>query len=274
MLRSRQYVSATTSLKKQTNTSSVDTFSKITPTNKLGLYSAIRKSSYISDALTLLMNCDVSKVRRHGSVIEVDGISFTSSQIPPIDVSSLSEIKANNNVMDFGYNNYFKYVSSDGKEHALFTNDKGIGAIFSERLRGAERDPVGLEYAKFWRYMSSNDPASMGLSFSDSEIRSYLSQAGIKNGFFTVKMGNREATQFYTESKTAFAVHSQKRYDSKYSHITSTGYELMNYEPGSVFKIGDNEYVLSENHTLDIPYGEDIYNLQDPDNYRFGEKIS
>ena len=274
MLRSRQYVSATTTSKKQTNTSSVDTFSKITPTNKLGLYSAVRKSSYISDALTLLMNSDVSKVRRHGSVIEVDGISFTSNQIPPIDVSSLSEIKANNNVMDFGYNNYFKYVSSDGKEHALFTNDKGIGAIFSERLRGAERDPVGLEYAKFWRYMSSNDPASMGLSFSDSEIRSYLSQAGIKNGFFTVKMGNREATQFYTESKTAFAVHSQKRYDSKYSHITSTGYELMNYEPGSVFKIGDNEYVLSENHTLDIPYGEDIYNLQYPDNYRFGEKIS
>ena len=63
--------------------------------------------------------------------------------------------------------------------------------------------------------MSSNDPASMGLSFSDSEIRSYLSQAGIKNGFFTVKMGNREATQFYTESKTSFAVHSKKRYDSK-----------------------------------------------------------
>ena len=27
----------------------------------------------------------------------------------------------------------------------------------------------------------------------------------------------------------------------------------MNYEPGSVFKLNGKEYVLSENHTLDIP---------------------
>ena len=27
-------------------------------------------------------------------------------------------------------------------------------------------------------------------------------------------------------------------------------YQLMNYEPGSVFKLNGKEYVLSENHTL------------------------
>ena len=69
------------------------------------------------------------------------------------------------------------------------------------------------------------------------------------------------------------AIQSKERYDSKYEHITSTGYQLMNYEPGSVFKLNGKEYVLSENHTLDIPYGEDLWCLEYPSNYRFGEKI-
>ena len=35
----------------------------------------------------------------------------------------------------------------------------------------------------------------------------------------------------------------------------------------------NKEYILSENHTLDIPYGEDIYNLEYPSNYKFGKKV-
>lgn len=46
----------------------------------------------------------------------------------------------------------------------------------------------------------------------------------------------------------------------------------MNYEPGSVFKLNGKEYVLSENHTLDIPYGEDLWCLEYPSDYRFWEK--
>lgn len=46
--------------------------------------------------------------------------------------------------------------------------------------------------------------------------------------YFTIRMGNREATQYYTKS---------------------------------------------ENHTLDIPYGEDLWCLEYPSNYRFCEKI-
>ena len=40
------------------------------------------------------------------------------------------------------------------------------------------------------------------------------------------------------------AIQSKERYDSKYEHITSTGYQLMNYDPGSVFKLNGKEYVL------------------------------
>jgi hypothetical protein len=64
--------------------------------------------------------------------------------------------------------------------------------------------------------------------------------------YFTIRMGNREATQYYTKSENTSAIQSKARYDSKYEHITSTGYQLMNYEPGSVFKLNGKEYVLSE----------------------------
>lgn len=207
---------------------SIDMFIRSGSTvNDAGVYSPFskEKDSYISDLLLLVVNNDSSKVRKHGETYEVAGVQFTADQIPRIDTSKLSEIKACNNIIDFGQNHYFKYVSSDGTEHALFTNDKGVGVHYSE------------------------------------------------HGFFTVKMGNREATQYYTKSENTSAIQSKERYDSKYEHITSTGYQLMNYEPGSVFNLNGKEYVLSQNHTLDIPYGEDIYNLQYPSNYRFGEKI-
>lgn len=55
--------------------------------------------------------------------------------------------------------------------------------------------------------------------------------------------------------------------------MTSGGILLDEYEAGDIFKIGDKEYILSENHTLDIPYGEDIYNLEYPSNYKFGKKV-
>ena len=242
--------------------------------NDAGLYSpAAEKDRHISNTLLFLINSNKASVVKEGDIYEYAGVHFTADQIPKIDTSTLPEIKAHNNIIDFGKNQYFKYVSSDGKEHALFTNDKGVGFVHSESMRGAEYDPVGNRYARFWRYMMSDDPVYYGLTFSDDEVRDMMSDVGIEEGFFTVKMGDREMTHYYSGSKTEGVIHSKERYDSKYKHLTSTGRELMNYEPGDVFTLNGKEYVLSENHTLDIPYGEDLWALEDPANYKFGEKI-
>lgn len=37
--------------------------------------------------------------------------------------------------------------------------------------------------------------------------------------------------------------------------------------------INSKEYVLSELNILDIPYGEHIYNIEYPENNRYGRKI-
>ena len=120
--------------------------------------------------LLLVINNDSSKVRKHGETYEVAGVRFTADQIPKIDTNKLLEIKACNNIIDFGQNHYFKYVSSDGKEHALFTNDKGVGVPYSEHMRGAEHDAVAQRYAHFWRYMMNDDPVYVGLTYSNDDI--------------------------------------------------------------------------------------------------------
>ena len=63
---------------------------------------ASEKNSYISDLLLLVINNDSSKVRKHGETYEVAGVRFTADQIPKIDTNKLLEIKACNNIIDFG----------------------------------------------------------------------------------------------------------------------------------------------------------------------------
>lgn len=240
-----------------------------------GIYTNVagKRKNVIPNSLLSAMNNDISKISKQGDMYECEGTYFMADQIPSINGDFLNEIRAEDNIINFGKNNYFKYVSENGDEHFLYTDDKGIGSIVSEIMRGVPYDSVLERYASFWNYMMTIDPVYIQLSYSDEEIRSYMENAGIKNGFFTIKMGNREATHFYSATKTTSPIQSKERYDSRYQNITSGGILLDEYEAGSVFKIGDKEYVLSESHTLDIPYGEDIYNIEYPSNYKFGKKV-
>lgn len=59
----------------------------------------------------------------------------------------------------------------------------------------------------------TTEPVYIGLNYSDDQIRNYMSEAGVSYGFFTVKMGDREATQFYSATKTTSPIQSKERYD-------------------------------------------------------------
>lgn len=234
-----------------------------------------KKTKYISTDILTLINNNHSYVQSEGNVHFLrDGRTFTSDQIPPINTSGLKEIKAENNCIDFGKNQYFKYVSGDGKEHYLYTNNHGPESIFSEFLRGAPYDGTLERYSMFWNYIgTAKDTVYIAERFPLSEVKAYLEEAGIQPGFFTVKMGDTETTRFYSTGKNSNVVFTQERYNELYESLTKNGGILCKYEPGSVFRIKGKAYVLSENHTLDIPYGEDIYDFEYPDNYRYGVKI-
>ena len=91
--------------------------------------SAGQRRKMIPGSVLAAMNNDISKVRKQGDIYECGGTFFTAEQIPKISGACLNEIKAEDNIIDFGKNKYFKYVSGDGQEHCLYTDNKGIGAI-------------------------------------------------------------------------------------------------------------------------------------------------
>ena len=81
---------------------------------------ASEKNSYISDLLLLVINNDSSKVRKHGETYEVAGVRFTADQIPKIDTNKLLEIKACNNIIDFGQNHYLNmFLQTEKSMHYL-----------------------------------------------------------------------------------------------------------------------------------------------------------
>lgn len=252
-----------------------------TPTRNKGIISEANpltvKSKYISQDILEDMNSGKYATYIQGDIVECNGNRFRLDQIPPIDGAGTKEVRqAKNNVMDFGSNSYFKYTSADGREHLLYTSEGGaIGAVTSDDIRmgGAPYDGTLQRYASFWNYMMGKHPEYIGLSFTDEEVKGYLKEAGIKKGFFTIKMSGRETTQFLSESKYSSGVHSKEEYDEQYAALTSTSHLLSEYAPGDVFKVEGKEYVLSESHTLNIPYGEDIYDIEYPKNYSYGKRI-
>ncbi len=157
---------------------------------------------YISEELLLDMNSACKCVVHDDIYVEYEGYRFLKSQIPDIDTSKLETVTAKNNVMDFGKDKYFKYVTSDGKEVNMISSLNSVGTLTSESVKYGKTNKETEKYAYFWNYMMSEDPVYIGLSFSKEEIKEYLSEAGVEPGFVTIKIGDDVATQYYSQSKT------------------------------------------------------------------------
>ena len=197
-----------------------------------------------------------------------DNVAFKKEAIPAVDIKSLQEVKAQDNYLNFGSHEYFKYRAKDGKEYPLQVGSmigNGIGKIYTEYMRGNDSayEKQCQDYLKFWNgVMVDTGPDIPGLFFNRSEAKAFMEEAGINPGFFTVKMSDDVKTFYYSLNTTSRMVETQKSYDIRYKSLTNSSSKLLtDFEPGSIFKIGNKEYVLSEDFTLDIEYGEDIFAL-------------
>ena len=110
----------------------------------------------------------------------------------------------------------------------------------------------------------------MGLYYDEYTQRQYLNDAGIKEGFFSVQIGNKKQEYYYSNGLAGVAV-PKWQYDADYDMLVKRGSALFNeYEPGSIFKMGGKEYTLSANRTFDIPYGTDPFEINDHAKERHG----
>ncbi len=202
------------------------------------------------------------------SLFEYKGIRFTRKNIPEIPESEFEEIKAVNNVIDFGKSNYFKYVSRNGKEYRLYSTKKGcISSLETDRLLKKENDLALQRYAHFWNWcmedvttLNNNAPA---VGFTRKEEQKYLEEMGVGYGFVTIKMGNRENTLFRTKSKWHGELINKYKYDSKYEYMRTSVFGKQ-FGAGAVITIGGKEYIFDANCQIDIPYGADIYDVKYP----------
>ena len=83
-------------------------------------------------------------------------------------------------------------------------------------------------------------------------------------GFFFVESGARKQDYFYSNGNAGVAVRKFE-YDAVYDMFANRGSALFNeYEVGTVIEVGGKEYAMNADRKFDIPYGEDIFDIQFP----------
>lgn len=196
----------------------------------------------------------------------IGGKEYLKSDLPAVSADKCKEIKAVNNIVDFTNGQYYKYTEKNGLVHTFTCTNDHIDQPYSDLVSGRQSD-ASYQVAKFWN-MLSKDGTYMGLYYSKEKQEQMLNSAGITKGFFTVKVGNHQQDYFYSHGNAGVAVRKFE-YDATYDMFVKRGTALFNeYEIGSVFKIGGKEYVLNEQRKLDIPYGEDIFDIEFPKQFQ------
>ena len=192
----------------------------------------------------------------------IGGKEYLKSRLPAVSANMCEEINAVNNTVDFTNGRYYKHTEKDGRVHTFTCTNDHVDQPYSDLVSGRQSD-ASYQVAKFWN-MLSRDGTYISLYYSAEKQEQFLNDVGITKGFFTVKAGKHQQEYFYSHGNAGVAVRKFE-YDATYDMFVKRGTALFNkYEVGSVFKIGGKEYALNDQRKLDIPYGEDIFDIEFP----------
>lgn len=195
----------------------------------------------------------------------IRGVKFTRAQIPEVPLERCETFMAKDNVLRFETGKYYKFAGTDGKIHRLACADNYLLTPYSERIRDII-DREGLREGELWNLLAGGGGNIAGLYYSFGGLRDAVKSVGITEGFFTVRVGDKSSEYFYSEEGNS-PIESKRHYDNDYKGVTEYGTITMRNEcaPGDIIVVDGKEYTLREDHTLDIPYGIDIYDMQYPE---------
>ncbi len=224
-------------------------------------------TGYLSPELLRQLN-DFNLSISVSEMVHCRNMYFTIDSIPEVPECEFEEIKAIDNVVDFGKSNYFKF-SSNGKEYHMYCSTEGsIGRLMSETLckihNGIqESDVTDEQYGTFWNMLRGGVQEGL-MNISRTEQKKYLDEMGVEHGFFTVRMGDRENTLYRTRGKHFGEAVDKTFYDEEYERVTKGEmYRNIILENNKrAVKIDGVEYEFDENGNLDVPYGADIFDLE------------
>lgn len=206
---------------------------------------------------------DLFKQRRdkEHSII-VGNMEYLKKDLPKLDYGRCNEIKAVNNKVVLDNKHYYGYQDKSGNKHVFACLNNRLEQPYSDLISGRQNND-SYQICKFWNLLS-RDGTYLGLYYSQEQQKQMLNDAGITEGFFSVQIGDKKQDYFYSNGNAGVAVR-QFEYDATYDMFAKRGTALFNdYEVGSIFKIGGKEYALNEQRKLDIPYGEDIFDIEFP----------
>lgn len=266
MNRQQSLISILLNKRKAGNTGMRDLFLRTNNSvNEIGLYTASSKkvSGYVSNTILDMINFEYRDCKgQTADSFTFGGVKYPKSKIPSVSADRCSEIKAENNTVVFQTGKYYKFTDEYGKTHVLSCSYDRLKQPYSDTSRGIV-DDTSYNVGKFWS-MLAKDGTYIGSYYSLDMERKLLNDAGITEGFFSVRVGDHKQEYFYSNGNAGTAV-PKWRYDNTYKmFMTYNEAAFKDYEPGSVFKIGGKEYVLSADKKLDIPYGADIYDIEYP----------
>ena len=218
------------------------------------------------NSLMDIINFDTEKIHKQRGETEhsifVGDKEYLKKDLPKIDYSRCYQIKADNNKIVFANRQYYGYQDKAGSSHVFACVNNRLEQPYSDLISGRQNN-TSYQISKFWN-MLSRDGTYLSLYYSQDEQKQMLNDAGITRGFFSVQIGDKKQDYYYSNGNAGVAVR-QFEYDATYDMFVKRGTALFNkYEIGSIFKVGGKEYVLNEQRKLDIPYGEDIFDVEFP----------
>lgn len=217
-------------------------------------------SGKFPQAIVDIINFDLGSAVEDDIGFTIGGVKYLRKDMPSVSLDRCNVIKAENNEIVFERGKYYKFQDREGKYHVLDCRGNSVSQPYSEqtmKLQNEESDQMG----KFWGCIGCEGVYGSKY-YSDEEQKKILNDAGIKDGFFSVQVGEKRQ-ELFLSSGTAGTVVPKMRYDGTYNMFMHTNI-LDDYAVGSVFVIGGKEYILDENKKLDIPYGADIYDIKFP----------
>ena len=214
-----------------------------------------------------IINFDTQRIFKQRGETEysifVENREYLKKDLSKVDYSRCNVIKAENNRIVLDNNHYYGYQDKNGNKHVFSCVNNRLEQPYSDLISGRQND-ASYQICKFWN-MLSRDGTYMSLYYSQDEQRQMLNDAGIKEGFFSVRIGNNKQDYYYSNGNAGVVAVRRFEYDATYDMFAKRGSAIFNKYPiGSIFTVAGKEYALREDRTLDIPYGEDIFDVQFP----------
>lgn len=217
-------------------------------------------SGKFPQAIVDIINFEIGSFMEDDTGFTIDGVKFLRKDMPSVSLERCLEIRAENNEIVFAPGKYYKFQDREGAYHVLNCTKNDIAQPYSECTMKKQNEE-SYQMGKFWGCIGCEGVYGSKY-YSDEEQKKILNDAGIKDGFFSVQVGEKRQ-ELFLSSGAAGTVVPKRRYDGTYNMFMNTNI-LDDYAVGSVFVIGGKEYILDENKKLDIPYGADIYDIKFP----------